>query len=114
MKEDPELKAKVSYAYGKEKCYTGETIQGERFFPGWLFEEDADYVQAVKKELESMGFTPKITKYNFCTNGSHYAGEANIKTIGMGPSVESLAHTVDEYCTLEALEKVAGCYYGIM
>jgi len=114
MKEDPELQAKVSYAYGKEKCYTGETIQGERFFPGWLFEEDADYVQAVKKELESMGFTPKITKYNFCTNGSHYAGEANIKTIGMGPSVESLAHTVDEYCTLEALEKVAGCYYGIM
>ena len=114
MKEDPELKAKVSYAYGKEKCYTGEPIQGERFFPGWLFEEDADYVQAVKKELESMGFTPKITKYNFCTNGSHYAGEANIKTIGMGPSVESLAHTVDEYCTLEALEKVAGCYYGIM
>ena len=70
--------------------------------------------QFLKKELESMGFTPKITKYNFCTNGSHYAGEANIKTIGMGPSVESLAHTVDEYCTLEVLEKVAGCYYGIM
>ena len=114
MKEDPELKAKVSYAYGKEKCYTGETIEGERFFPGWLFEENADYVQAVKKELEDMGFTPKITKYNFCTNGSHYAGEAGIKTIGMGPSVESLAHTVDEYCTVEALEKVAGCYYGIM
>lgn len=32
MADDPELKVKVSYAVGKEKCYTGETIEGERFF----------------------------------------------------------------------------------
>ncbi len=33
MKEDPQLKAKVSYATGEEKCFTGSTITGERFFP---------------------------------------------------------------------------------
>ena len=27
MKEDPQLKAKVSYAVGQEKCWTGETIE---------------------------------------------------------------------------------------
>lgn len=113
-KEYPELKAKVSYAMGEEKCYTGETIQGERFFPGWLFEKEEEFVQDVVKELNQMGFTPEITQYNFCTNGSHYAGEAEIKTIGMGPSKENLAHTINEYIEIEQLIKVTSCYYGIM
>lgn len=33
MAKDPAIKAKVSFAVGEEKCYTGNTIQGERFFP---------------------------------------------------------------------------------
>jgi len=114
MAQDDRLKAKVSYAYGTEKCYTGNTIEGERFFPGWLFDEKEDYIQDVLKELEADGYTPKITRYNFCTNGSHYAGEAGIKTFGMGPSDESLAHVVDEYCEVAELVNVAGCYYDIM
>lgn len=114
MKEDPELKAKVSYAYGHEKCYTGADIEGERFFPGWLFDENEDYIQAVYKELKTDGYTPEITKYNFCTNGSHYAGEAGIYTLGLGPSVENLAHVVDEYCEVSQLCGAAGCYYDIM
>ena len=35
MAKDPAIKAKVSFAVGEEKCYTGNTIQGERFFSGW-------------------------------------------------------------------------------
>lgn len=113
-KEDPQLKVKVSYAVGEEKCYTGNTISGERFFPGWLFDEKEDYIQDVAAQLKSMGFHPEITQYNFCTNGSHYAGEAGIKTIGMGPSIESLAHTIDEYAEVDQLVKASMCYYGIM
>lgn len=112
--EDPELKARVSYATGKEKCYTGNDIEGERFFPGWLYDENDPRIQAVMKELNSRGHSPKITQYNFCTNGSHYAGEAGIFTIGMGPSQENLAHTVNEYVEVEQLEKVTDCYMGIM
>lgn len=114
MAEDPKIKAKVSYAVGEEMCYTGNKIQGERFFPGWAYDENADYVQAVYKELKSMGYKPEITKYNFCTNGSHYAGEAGIKTIGLGPSLESLAHTIDEYIEIDQLTKVTDCYYGLL
>ncbi|MCQ2561506.1 MAG: YgeY family selenium metabolism-linked hydrolase [Clostridia bacterium] len=114
MAEDPQLKAKVSYAVGEETCYTGEKIQGERFFPGWVFDKDEDFVQAVYKQLQADGFTPEITKYNFCTNASHYAGEAGIKTIGMGPSNESLAHVVDEYCELTELDGVYGSFKSIM
>lgn len=114
MAEDASVKAKVSFATGEELCYTGNKITGERFFPGWLYDKEEQFVQDVMAELHAMGFTPEITQYNFCTNGSHYAGEAGIKTLGMGPSVESLAHVIDEYCELDQLYKVTECYYGIM
>ena len=114
MAEDPQLKVKVSYAVGEELCYTGNHIQGERFFPGWLYDENEEFVQDVKKELESMGYTPSITQYNFCTNGSHYAGEAGIKTFGLGPSRENLAHTIDEHVELEQLYSAAECYMAAL
>ncbi len=114
MAEDPELKVKASYAVGRERCHTGNEIEGERFFPGWLYDKDDDFVQAVYTKLMEKGFTPEITQYNFCTNGSHYAGEAKIKTFGLGPSRENLAHTLNEYVEIEQLTKVTECYYGVM
>lgn len=114
MSEDSELKVKASYAVGREKCHTGNEIEGERFFPGWLYEKEDDFVQEVYKKLQEKGFTPEITQYNFCTNGSHYAGEAGIKTFGLGPSRENLAHTVNEYIEIEQLTKVEECYYAVM
>lgn len=110
MAQDSQLKAKVSYAVGKEMCYTGNEIEGERFFPGWLYSQEEDFVQDVFALMKEKGFTPQITQYNFCTNGSHYAGEAGIKTFGLGPSRENLAHTVDEYIEVEQLTKVTACY----
>lgn len=114
MAEDLQLKVKASYAVGKERCHTGNEIEGERFFPGWLYDKDDDFVQAVYAKLAEKGFTPEITQYNFCTNGSHYAGEAKIKTFGLGPSRENLAHTLNEYVEIEQLTKVLECYYGVM
>lgn len=114
MAEDPELKVKASYAVGRERCHTGNEIEGERFFPGWLYDKDDDFVQAVYTKLADKGFTPEITQYNFCTNGSHYAGESKIKTFGLGPSRENLAHTLNEYVEIEQLTKVTECYYGVM
>ncbi len=114
MAEDDTLKAAVGYAVGEELCYTGNTIKGERFFPGWLFEADAPFVTSVINELRAMNFNPAITQYNFCTNGSYYAGEAGIPTIGLGPSDESLAHTVDEYIEIQQLTGAAECYFGVM
>ena len=68
----------------------------------------------IKSELEKEGFSPEVTTYNFCTNGSHDAGEAGIRTIGMGPARENLAHTIDEYVEVEELTNVFRCYVGIM
>lgn len=114
MKEDSELKAEVSYAKATENCYTGSTISGERFFPGWLYEEKDEFVQIAYEGLKSAGLDPEITQYSFCTNGSHYAGEKGIRTIGFGPSKENLAHTIDEYIELEQLFIGAEGYYEIL
>lgn len=114
QKSDSELKAKVSYAVGTEKCYTGSEISSERFYPGWKYSKDEDYINKVKSEFEKIGQTPEITQYNFCTNGSHYAGEANIKTLGYGPSKENLAHTVNEYIEIDQLIKSCEGYQSII
>lgn len=114
MKEDSALKAKVSFVEMEEECYTGNKISSERFFPGWLYDENEPFVQDVYKEMKALGLNPTITNYNFCTNGSHYAGEAGIKTLGIGPSKENLAHTINEYIEIEQLVKVTESYYGVM
>jgi len=113
-KDIPKLSAKVSFAHGEERCYTGETISGERFFPGWAFGEDEPFVQEALAGLRESGVEPKITHYNFCTNGSHYAGEAGIPTIGFGPSTETLAHTRDEWIALDEIKTALSGYAGIL
>ena len=113
-KEDPRFRARAGFASAQEDCYTGSRIEGERFFPGWLMDPEAEFVQKVKARLDELGICPRLTEYNFCTNGSHYAGEAGIRTLGFGPSRENLAHTVDEYVEIEQLEKALLGYIGIM
>jgi acetylornithine deacetylase/succinyl-diaminopimelate desuccinylase-like protein len=71
-------------------------------------------VQTALAGLRSAGLNPEITQYSFCTNGSHYAGEAGIRTIGFGPSREDLAHTIDEYIEVDQLIKATEGYQGIL
>lgn len=113
MAKDSTLNVKVSYSVGKEKCYTNNEITGERFFPGWLYDKNDEFVQKAYVQLKNNGFNPEITQYNFCTNGSHYAGEAHIKTFGLGPSKENLAHTANEYIEINQLIKAVQCYYNM-
>lgn len=112
-REDSEFSATVSYAKGQEECWTENMIAGERFFPGWRYEEDEKFIQDAYKGLKEAGLDPEITQYSFCTNGSHYAGEAKIKTIGFGPSKENLAHTIDEHIEIDQLVKAMNGYYAI-
>ena len=67
-------------------------------------------VQRCLSALRELGGDPILTHYSFCTNGSHYAGELGIPTVGYGPSPEALAHTIDEYVLVEQLTKSAEGY----
>lgn len=112
--KDSTFKASVSYAKGSERCYTGEIIEAERFFPAWLLEDNDPFVVNALQGLRHAGLNPSLSHYAFCTNGSHYAGEVGIPTIGFGPSEESLAHTDDEYIEIESLMASIRGYYGII
>ena len=114
MRDDPTLKAKVSFTTGEEQCYTGATIAADRFFPAWRVPTDSDFVQAIYKAVCDMGYKPQLTGYSFCTNGSHYAGEAGIPCIGIGPSRENLAHTVDEYIEVSELLDISRYYTAVL
>ncbi|MFJ8258551.1 YgeY family selenium metabolism-linked hydrolase [Peribacillus asahii] len=112
--EDSNFKATVQYATGEERCYTGALISDERFFPGWLFDDQEKFIQLPYKALRSIGLPTELSHYSFCTNGSHFAGEAAIPTIGFGPSPESLAHIDDEYIEIDQLVKATSGYEVIM
>lgn len=99
QKRNPMMKAKAFIARDSASCWTGETIEAKRFFPAWLLEEDHWLVESARKALPHA----ELSHFSFCTNGSHYAGEAQIPTIGFGPSREDLAHVVDEYCEIEQI-----------
>ena len=111
---DATFQATAYFAHGKETCYTGEPIEGTRFFPAWLHKKEEPFVQAVFRGLQDAGLSPQISHYAFCTNGSHYAGEKNIPTLGFGPSRENQAHTIDEYIEIEQLGQAINGYYAIL
>lgn len=113
-KEVPLFKAKCGLTTGEEKCYTGAIIRAERFFPAWLLPQEHELVQKAIAGLKSVGIDAPISHYSFCTNGSHFCGEAGIPTIGFGPSLETLAHTVDEYIEIEQLCTAYEGYKGIL
>lgn len=112
--DDLDIQARASFAVESKRCWTGNKIEAERFFPAWEINAEQKLVQAAVKGLRSAGLEAEIAHYSFCTNGSHYAGEKKIPTIGFGPSKESLAHTADEYIELEQLFKAAAGYYAIL
>ena len=111
---NPAFQAKTYIRKGSIRCYTGESIAAKRFFPAWEEESSADYVQRALAALRSVRSETALSAYSFCTNGSYYAGEAGIKTLGYGPSLESLAHTTDEYISLDALYESVEGYQAIL
>lgn len=110
----PELQARVYIAEGEECCWTGETIRAKRFFPAWLLSKEDELVQKVHAGLQAAGIDAPYSHFAFCTNGSSFCGENGIPTIGFGPSLESLAHVVDEYIEIDQLTKSCRGFYGIL
>lgn len=110
----PELDARVYLAEGSESCWTGETISAKRYFPAWIVEEDSELVRKALEGLREAGIDAPLSHFSFCTNGSHFCGEAGIPTIGFGPSLESLAHVRDEYIEIGQLVRAGRGFYGIL
>jgi acetylornithine deacetylase/succinyl-diaminopimelate desuccinylase-like protein len=110
---DPRFQAEVGIAVAVQPCYTGAALQGQRFFPAWVLAEEHPFVAGALAGLRATGLDPAVTKYGFCTNGSHSAGVAGIPTVGFGPGAEDGAHVVDESIEIAQVNQAAVGYQAI-
>jgi putative selenium metabolism hydrolase len=104
----------VTLAPLEERTYTGKLLQGEKFFPAWLFPETHPFVQSALRGLQSAGLNPQVGAYRFCTNAAYCAGVAGIPTVGFGIGREEDAHIVDESIAVADLLAAAMGYQGII
>ena len=77
-------------------------------------DEGNEYVQKALTGLREAGIEAPLSHFSFCTNGSHFCGEAGIPCIGYGPTLESLAHVRDEYIEIDQLTKACHGFYSIL
>ncbi len=110
----PNLKARCYIREGQHPSWRGKDVKAVRFFPAWVLDPKEELVQKALTGIRKAGIETEISHYSFCTNGSHFCGEAGIRTIGFGPSLENLAHTIDEYIEIEQLQKAELGYEGIL
>ncbi len=104
----------ITLAVAQCTTYTGWQWEHPKWFSAWTLEEHHELVQKALHGLHRASLAPQPTTYQFCTNAAYSAGEAGVPTIGFGPSVESLAHTVDEYLEEDQLIRACQGYSGII
>lgn len=96
------------------RTYTGLVWNEPKWFPPWEMSESHALVQGGLRGLRAAGLDPRLTSYQFCTNGAHSAGVAGVPTIGFGPSTEQHAHVVDEFLEVDELLSARNGYAGII
>jgi putative selenium metabolism hydrolase len=113
QKEDTNFDAEVEIVDDGLECYTGQYLFAKRFFPAWALPEEHPLVQASLAALKQSGFSPAVSAYRLCTNGSYSAGVAQIPTIGFGPGEEYGMHVTDEHLRVKQLLGAAVGYQAI-
>jgi putative selenium metabolism hydrolase len=91
--------------------YTGFVFPVSKYYPAWLLEDNHPLVQAGQKVVEDLwGVNRPLGTWDFSTNGTYWAGKANIPSIGFGPGDEKTAHMMIENVSLDDVVKSAEFY----
>jgi putative selenium metabolism hydrolase len=88
--------------------YTGAHYELEDMALSW---ETPSSHELVEKALEATAAT--LETYPFCTNGSYFAGERGIATIGYGPGAAAQAHAVDEAVPVAEVDQAVQGYHSL-
>lgn len=105
--------AKVEILRYAEPSYTGLVYETEKYFPTWVYPEDAPQVSAaVETYRQLFKKTLKPSRWTFSTNAVSIAGMYGIPCVGFGPAEEAVAHTVNDRVPIEHLVKCAAFYAG--
>jgi putative selenium metabolism hydrolase len=105
------VRAEVEVTEYNATSYTNYTCYARECYPAWVMPEDhplvTSAVRAVRAQLKRR---PRVTKWDFSTEGTYTAGMAGIPTVGFGPGDPNLAHTADEHVRLADVYAAAEVY----
>lgn len=102
--------ARVELLDYEARSWRGTRAAQEKYYPTWVLDEDHPLVQAgVAAATIANERPPKVTKWDFSTNGVATMGRHHIPTIGYAPGLEELAHTTEEW--IAAADLVTACVF---
>ena len=107
-------RVRAEIATARYTTYTGMDMTVPKFFPAWYLDKDHELVRTAVSGLQAGGVKNGLGMWPFCTNAAYTVGLKGIPTIGFGPSMEKLAHIVDEYIALDDLHAAVRGYRGIL
>ena len=91
--------------------YTGFVLPVAKYFPAWALEDTHPLVQAGQQTVQELwGEARPLGTWDFSTNGTYWAGKAQIPAIGFGPGDEVTAHTMNENVPLDDVVRAAEWY----
>jgi len=105
------LDGQVNVLSEKVKCWTGESMIVEDYFPGWL--TPIDYLNMIGLKEILRDLEKEYVIWDFSTDGV-YTANANIKTFGFGPGDWKLAHQPNENISLIDVERAVEGYKKII
>jgi acetylornithine deacetylase/succinyl-diaminopimelate desuccinylase-like protein len=105
------VKAEVEVTEYCATSYAGYQCQYKEYYPAWVMAEDHPLMQAVARAVkQTLGYKPRLGKWDFSTDGVYTMGVAGIPTVGFGPGEERYLHTVDDQIRLADVVKAARVY----
>lgn len=94
--------------------YTGYPCRARQYFPPWVLAENHPFIARCSQALEGvLGGRPRLSCWQFSTDGVYTAGVAGIPTLGFGPGEERYAHTSEEQIRLADVVAAARGYAAI-
>jgi putative selenium metabolism hydrolase len=102
------VRADVRYHRAGWTTYTGDVYDVDDYAAAWETPRDHPLVATA---LAATG--AEASTYQFGTNGSYFAGERGIPTVGYGPADPGVPHTVNESIPIDQLERAPVGYRDI-
>lgn len=108
---DQRDKIRVEELFYDVPSYTGFVFPVDKYFPPWALPEDHPLVQAGMAAVKQLwGGEPKTGKLNFSTNGTYWAGKANIPTIIFAAGDETTAHGLKDQVPIDDMVRATEFY----
>ena len=105
---------KVEELFYDTPSYTGFVFPVSKYYPAWLLEDTHPLTQAGQKTIEALwGEERPLGTWDFSTNGTYWAGKAEIPSIGFGPGDEKTAHMMNENVPLDDVV-AATAFYALL